>query len=1201
MLPPEQDFDLENKLKERLETTKKQKEKQLAASTQLNKELQELFSKIPKKPREAMEVLDEKIKKLEHKRTITSIPLQEEKKILYEIQAVEKVKKQLLEYNAMESKIQDKKKQQNDTWDSVKANNATIDELESVLSKVRLANKLGCKPAELQNISMDCPSDKVGRIIGRGGATIKQIETKCKVSMNVDNVMSKIHLTGTEAGMACAISEIDKIVLAVDEEVTDAPEDLLTYLTTRRVHALEVFRAEHASVQMEVLLKKKMVALRGPPTEVSYCKEKLLGMTLTKAKKEMKSKETGLVVGKGGTAINKIIDTHQVAIDVSETGEDEYTAIVLGPPANVEAAMNEMNSLLDDNADVVETMTIPSMFRNILLMDSGEPIRKLQSEVNEKVREEMGGGYVLINVQRETTEDGTVLNIKGRKVSVICAMPVIEEALDAMKEKMIIIKIDPFVSSRIIGKGGETIKKLRRKGVNIEVEKDIVCIHASDAEQGKEVEQEVQAIIAENQILRMDFDPASIKPMFREIIRHEQKDKINELVWMTLDDDTFKIILRGPQEKIDEAKAIIESIMETNFVHQIEISADDEAPLLAGGQTSALKKFEDELGVSLFLVRNKYVLEVKGERPKVEAAVKRIKQFIHGGDGYTVASIGVSKQAMGVVIGKGGSKRAELEEQFQDVSIFTGSNASRIVVRGPEEQVKACRVEILKLVSSVRIVETMELTEAERKKLSQDVVRKVTMGIPVIVKLNDSGLTIRGVMSDVRDAQVHLNEKVKGYYEATVELEPTQLASVRGACRDPSHFKRIEETSKAKINLDIGASAIRITGKRAAVKQAKLLIVGFLEFLLPSDFARLAIAKPLQSTVADAGSLGDVSATSGANVTLDRDLNMIQIQSSDPEKVKAAVAMMKPKVEEAQRLAFSMTLTPSEDFIIPMLIGKGGTRVNSLRVETGCTIDINKEDRTITCVGQTEDDTAKARDILTGIVDTARRECLFVDIPINAVAPFLGRQGAHIKKFSQLHGVEVERMRKTPSKLKITGKEMSVQSAKKALDEWIRSYQEQNAEKVMTVDPKSFPAIIGRQGSTISALTKEFNVKIDTNREAGTVTIRGGTEENRDKASEKIAVIVSEDKAAFMSRRSSSYDDEEDNPAKSESSANKQKQSPQQKQPKGMPAIESKKDRRGEFAKVPVGMSSAETKPKRKRRNKKPVMSTGAKVGAVVG
>jgi transcription antitermination factor NusA-like protein len=78
----------------------------------------------------------------------------------------------------------------------LKTTTTAIDELEAALSKVKLAAKLGCNASELTHRSIDVSTDMIGRVIGKNGSTIKQLELQQKVAMDVDSVAGKIHLTG---------------------------------------------------------------------------------------------------------------------------------------------------------------------------------------------------------------------------------------------------------------------------------------------------------------------------------------------------------------------------------------------------------------------------------------------------------------------------------------------------------------------------------------------------------------------------------------------------------------------------------------------------------------------------------------------------------------------------------------------------------------------------------------------------------------------------------------------------------------------------------------------------------------------------------------------------------------------------------------------------------------------------------------------
>ena len=109
---------------------------------------------------------------------------------------------------------------------------ASIAELESALSKVELARRLGCDTAELQTRIVDCPSNKIGHIIGKNGSSLKQLENRTGVQIDVDKVGSKIHLQGSISALDAAVREVENITLAIEEEL-NLTEGIIGYLIAK--------------------------------------------------------------------------------------------------------------------------------------------------------------------------------------------------------------------------------------------------------------------------------------------------------------------------------------------------------------------------------------------------------------------------------------------------------------------------------------------------------------------------------------------------------------------------------------------------------------------------------------------------------------------------------------------------------------------------------------------------------------------------------------------------------------------------------------------------------------------------------------------------------------------------------------------------------------------------------------------------------
>ena len=197
-------------------------------------QLQRMIRTVPKKPRDSLEILDAKKLDLETKRTQTSLPLSEEKVILRQIDTVNRVKRQLCEYNKHQAEIKEKKSELDDLRASLQSASAAISELDAALSKVELAKRLSCAPSDLKSLVIDCPRDKLGRLIGKNGATMRQIEERTGVQLDLDKQGCKIHLCGSDEALRKATREVESITLAVEEKII-VPTSTVSYLVSSRV------------------------------------------------------------------------------------------------------------------------------------------------------------------------------------------------------------------------------------------------------------------------------------------------------------------------------------------------------------------------------------------------------------------------------------------------------------------------------------------------------------------------------------------------------------------------------------------------------------------------------------------------------------------------------------------------------------------------------------------------------------------------------------------------------------------------------------------------------------------------------------------------------------------------------------------------------------------------------------------------------
>ncbi len=124
------------------------------------------------------------------------------------------------------------------------------------MSKVELADRLGCTANDLKFHKVNCPVDKVGQVIGKGGSNIKKLETKTGCFVDLDKVKNEIHLQGNEDSIKKAILDIENITLAIEVEMK-LSEAVCAFLMNKvRSHHHRILLLYHRSLLNQYLFNK---------------------------------------------------------------------------------------------------------------------------------------------------------------------------------------------------------------------------------------------------------------------------------------------------------------------------------------------------------------------------------------------------------------------------------------------------------------------------------------------------------------------------------------------------------------------------------------------------------------------------------------------------------------------------------------------------------------------------------------------------------------------------------------------------------------------------------------------------------------------------------------------------------------------------------------------------------------------------------
>jgi rRNA processing protein Krr1/Pno1 len=872
-------------------------------------------------------------------------------------------------------------------------------------------------------------------------------------------------------------------------------------------------RDTNEDVTINILRKSGKLTLRGVPERVAEVKDTILGLDIVTKDRLLQGQELSIIIGKKGATIGELVRRHKVSIDLEKVGNDNDTgtAYITGPSSQVDEVLAETEELINENREVFENIYVNVVLKKILLHNSGKSMKNLQRRVNESLKEESDLTKCALKF------DNSLLVVKAKQSIISAAMDLVKAELELYEGLFTDLEVDPFIVPTIIGRNGETVRKLTEdKPSFVEMRRNNgkIALGATSVEELEKLKGEILKLINNNSILRVSADPEMMKSQLRELGRSKTRNVLNKLqVRVDLESKTSSFILCGKKENLEQAKDAFEEYLINNCLDEMAVTGNDMVDLLAGGQGCLIQRLSNEMEANLRADNERKVVIIRGTKDTVVTAKKRLDQLLHGGYGHSVAKVSITANLVGPIIGKGGKYRQQLEQNY-GVSVQI-SESQIVTIRGPEDKVAKCKLEVLKRVSTARIAQTLPISEQQQKSLERSgALKRIMRELPgTNINVANGIATVRGYLYDVRDALSLLNEQLSGEYRSCIELDAVQFSKVKATARDPSHFKRIETVTAATVSLDLEAGFIVVSGKRSNVQKAKDHVFEFLNFVLPGESHRLELSKPLHSSVGQALSLAEVAALAGGpTIYLDRDLSCIIIRSTDSKINKSAKNLLQVRLKEAEMLVFVLEVKSSDSWLLPLIVGKNGSRIALLEKESGCKVDVSKESRTITMTGESEEKVAKIRESLNEIIENARRENVFISVPEPAIGHFIGKGASHLRELSKEYGVDIQRVRKGPHQFKLSGKQSKIQAAQGAITEWLSSWEEMRVNIQMPVEKQYIPAIIGPKAETIKSIEEEFCCRVDIDRETLTITVRNGNKANRQGALDKIESIISKER-----------------------------------------------------------------------------------------
>lgn len=442
------------------------------------------------------------------------------------------------------------------------------------------------------------------------------------------------------------------------------------------------------------------------------------------------------VLGKNNTTLNAITGGSDAVVRVvfGEPTADSIT--VKGPKHDVERVVKDIQNVLEEakNVETANTFKVefdfPAQFTKNLIGKSGANISKIRDELGVKIDVGDEGKIVVQGPQRNAEEAKSRITLLGERLA---------------DETTLRLKVPAEFHGQIIGQGGKFVKRLEEKyqvqinfprtGGEPGDEDDRLGKDEIVVKGGKKGANAAKSEIMEMFEYENEHSYSSTIEVLQEAIGqivgkagsniNELKDETNTRIDIGRSGDgeekgpaaKVSITITGKKAQVQSAVASIEAINNEVSDTETRTLAVDPAyhrVLIGPGGTTirdivAKAGGPEDSALRTHMVRfpkagetsNEIVL--KGSKKIIDKIAKAISKIVGDADSQHTETILVAKDQVRMIIGRGGSKKSELESRYKvaiDIPRAGALDSSQVPVKvlGTEEAVAQAVVDIQKLV-----------------------------------------------------------------------------------------------------------------------------------------------------------------------------------------------------------------------------------------------------------------------------------------------------------------------------------------------------------------------------------------------------------------------------------------------------------------------------------------------------------------------
>ena len=566
--------------------------------------------------------------------------------------------------------------------------------------------------------------------------------------------------------------------------------------------------------------------------------------------------------------------------------------------------------------------------------------------------------------------------------------------------------------------------------------------------------------------------------------------------------------MRGSVEKITECAGLLQDFISSNYTVEVKFEQGDGT--LLSRKDSILSSLNKEGNVNTHIVRSRNVIEIRGKQDKVKAAAEKVMRFLYGGDGIIILRIPMPQSIIGALIGKGGSNISKLEKEHEGVKIDVNNTTNMLSIRGEDNAAYLCRGTVLKEMVNVNANDSIKVNLDVLEQLADKrYIRKITGDLPVNITLTASQVKLRGNCVDVATVKAAIEELSNGSLQSQVALSWPLFDTLRSNVGTTPLFDTIQSETTTSIEMDEESSSIRIIGKRSFVKRAKFFIFDHLLDNHSHCFSKLAVPKHLAKVASDTKAVTAIAAETGCDIVFDADVHTLLLQSVSSERLAKGLKGGKEYVKKCESLVFVVKIDPADSWLLASFLTLYRNSLRDIEESCNCKIEVFKEESVISMAVKEFQYFQDGKKALLTLVETVKAENQFVDIPESSMPQFIGQSAKHINTFAAMHSIQIERVKKSPTRLRIHGQPAAVKNAAIAIEEWMDGWEDRNPGTSVKLDKGTLGLLNDNVPSSEKRkICRDCGVKLDVSTAKSIVIIRGGKGNSHDKAVEAIQAIA---------------------------------------------------------------------------------------------